>query len=220
MDGWISVSLGDAFQTITGSTPPKSNKENYGTHIPFVKPPELNDCEVYDASDNLSEAGAELARVLPEKSILVSCIGNLGKIGINTKPVAFNQQINAIVPGDTAVPEFMFYQTLSPQFQDMLTSLAAGTTVSIVNKSKFNSIPIVLPPLPEQQRIIAILDKAFEGIDAAVANTEQNLANARELFESYLNNVFTEKGKGWVEKKLGEVFQIKPPKKEAKQKLA
>ena len=58
--------------------------------------------------------------------------------------------------------------------------------------------------LPEQKRIVAILDEAFAGIATAVANTEKNLANARELFESYLNAVFTQKGEGWVEK-LGDI---------------
>ena len=66
---------------------------------------------------------------------------------------------------------------------------------------------ITLPPLPEQKRIVAILDKAFEGIDKAIANTEKNLANARELFESYLNNVFSQKGDGWVEKRFEEVCE-------------
>jgi len=67
----------------------------------------------------------------------------------------------------------------------------------------------VLPPLPEQKRIVAILDEAFEGIDRAIANTEKNLANAREIFESYLNEVFTQKGDDWVDKTLGEVYTFK-----------
>jgi len=75
---------------------------------------------------------------------------------------------------------------------------------SVIRKI-YNDIP--LPPLPEQKRIVAILDEAFAGIDAAIANTEKNLAHARELFESYLNAVFTQKGDGWVEKKLGEVCE-------------
>ena len=64
---------------------------------------------------------------------------------------------------------------------------------------------ITLPPLSEQKRIVAILDEAFDYIATAVANTEKNLVNARELFESHLNTIFTQKGDGWVEKTLGEI---------------
>ncbi|MCC3303815.1 restriction endonuclease subunit S [Sneathiella sp. HT1-7] len=81
----------------------------------------------------------------------------------------------------------------------------AGTTMIHVTKRSMEAREILLPPLPEQQRIVAILDEAFAGIDAAIENTKRNLANARELFESYLNNVFTQKGDGWSEKRLREI---------------
>jgi type I restriction enzyme S subunit len=70
-------------------------------------------------------------------------------------------------------------------------------------------IKIALPPLDEQKRIVAILDEAFEGIDRAIANTQKNLANARELFDSYLNSIFSQKAEGWEEKKLGDICQVK-----------
>lgn len=208
-EGWISGQLGELYETLTGGTPPKIMKHLYGNDVPFVKPPELLNAPIDSAEDNLSYEGAEMARVLPPKSILVSCIGNLGKVGMNTIPVAFNQQINAIKPNPKlAIPEFVFYQVMTPSFLDQLQKLSSGTTVPIVNKSKFNSISVCIPPLPEQKRIVAILDEAFEGISAAVANAEKNLANARELFESYLNAVFTQKGEGWAEKPLSEVCSI------------
>ncbi|MBD2428406.1 restriction endonuclease subunit S [Phormidium sp. FACHB-1136] len=75
-----------------------------------------------------------------------------------------------------------------------------------VQKVKNTKIPI--PPLDEQKRIVAILDEVFEGIDAAIANTEKNLANARELFESYLNTIFTRKGDDWEKKKLKDLVNI------------
>lgn len=84
----------------------------------------------------------------------------------------------------------MFYQALSDGFQQQLAAMSSGTTVSIVNKSRFNSILVVVPPLPEQQRIVAILDEAFAGLATATANAEKNLNNARELFESYLVPTF------------------------------
>jgi type I restriction enzyme S subunit len=188
--GWKSATLGEAFITSTGSTPPKSNSGFYGQFMPLVKPPELLDSTLDSAEDGLSEAGAQVARTLPANSILVSCIGNLGKIGMNTVPVACNQQINAIHPAPgKALPEFMFYQTLGGRFREQLEALASGTTVPIVNKSKFNSIEIVLPPLPEQQRIVTLLDEAFDGMATAKAHAEKNLQNARELFESHIYGV-------------------------------
>jgi len=204
--GWTKTTLGAAFATATGNTPPKNNADFYGQFMPLVKPPELCDAVLYSAEDGLSESGARVARTLPPNSILVSCIGNLGKIGLNTVPVAFNQQINAILPDvKKAVPEFMFYQVLSCSFKEQLEALASGTTVPIVNKSKFNSVEIVLPPLPEQQRIVTILDEAFDGIATAKANAEKNLRNARAIFESHLQSVFSQRGEGWVVKKVAEV---------------
>jgi type I restriction enzyme S subunit len=204
--GWQKTALGEAFTTVTGNTPPKNNPELFGDFMPLVKPPELLDAPLDSAEDGLSEAGSKVARIAPPNSILVSCIGNLGKVGLNTVPVAFNQQINAILPDETrAVPEFMVYQVLSCYFKDQLEALSSGTTVPIVNKSRFNSIEVVLPPLPEQQRIVALLDEAFAGLATAQAHAERNLRNARAIFESHLNAVFTQRGEGWVERKLGEI---------------
>jgi type I restriction enzyme S subunit len=76
-----------------------------------------------------------------------------------------------------------------------------------VPKEYIESRPIPVPPLPEQRRIVGILDEAFEGIAAAKAAAEKNLQNARALFESHLHSVFTQRGKGWVEKHLREVCE-------------
>ena len=203
-EGWRKSTLGSAFVTATGSTPPKIDASLYGRFMPFVKPPELCDGMIDSAEDGISEAGSLVARTLPPKSILVSCIGTLGKVGLNKVPVAFNQQINAILPDQNrAIPEFIFYQVMSCGFKEQLEALSSGTTVPIVNKSKFNSIEIVLPPLSEQQRIVGILDEAFDGIATAKANTERNLQNARDLFESYRQAILTRNSKGWIETTLG-----------------
>ncbi len=191
--------LSAAFNTVTGMTPPKRRQELYGDAIPFVKPPELLDCVLDSAGDGLSTEGAGEARILPVGSVLVSCIGNLGKVGLNSVPVAFNQQINAILPcPERAIPKFLFYQAKSPGFQDQLNALASGTTVPIVNKSKFNSIGVALPPLDEQKRIVAILDEAFAEIEAANANVEANVDNAQSLFDSAFGSITgTSRHRGW-----------------------
>lgn len=83
-----------------------------------------------------------------------------------------------------------------------------NTMISQVTKYMLDAIRVPLPPLPEQQRIVGILDKAFESIASAKANAEKNLQNARALFESHLQSVFTQRGPGWVEKKLSDVCAI------------
>ena len=82
--------------------------------------------------------------------------------------------------------------------------LQTGASYPAVNDSQVKGEPISHPPLAEQRRIVAILDEAFAGLDAMRANAENNLQNARDLFDSYLNAVFSEKGEGWVETTIGD----------------
>ena len=89
-----------------------------------------------------------------------------------------------------------------------LLEFVSGMTVPKLNQGSLREIPIPLPPLPEQQRIVIILNEAFECIAIASANAKKNLANARELFESYLQSVFTNKGEGWEGKTLGEIADV------------
>lgn len=90
-----------------------------------------------------------------------------------------------------------------------IEDVTAFATVKHISSKQIEAIEIPLPPLQEQQRIVAILDEAFSAIDKAKANTEQNLKNAKELFESELQRVFSEKGDGWEEKKLNEITEVK-----------
>ena len=97
---------------------------------------------------------------------------------------------------------------LYSQSDDYLTTVAkecTGTTRNRISRSNLGLTPIPVPPLAEQQRIVGLLDEAFEGLATAKANAEKNLQNARALFESHLQSVFTQRGPGWVEKPLAEL---------------
>lgn len=189
--GWTSGPLGDLFSTATGTTPSKGSAANFGGPIPFVKPPELQNGVVTSTADSLTATGATEAKILPVDSVLVSCIGILGKVGLAGVPVGFNQQINAILPRpDIANPSFIFYQAQSPKFQDQLMSRSSGTTISIVNKSKFNEINIVLPPLQEQHKIVEILDEIFEKIAELETLYSRKIAALAELKQSVLQQAF------------------------------
>lgn len=94
--------------------------------------------------------------------------------------------------------QFLFY-FLEWDKELLKLEKGAGTTMIHVSKGSMEERDILVPPLTEQQRIVAILDEAFEAISAARANAEQNSQNARALFESYLQSVFSQRGDGWVD---------------------
>ena len=102
------------------------------------------------------------------------------------------------------IPEFFKYFSQSLDYLKAVEAETTGTTRKRISRSKLGQVAIPVPPLPEQQRIVGILDEAFGGIATAKANAEKNLQNARALFESHLQSVFTQRGEGWVEKTLEE----------------
>jgi len=99
--------------------------------------------------------------------------------------------------------EFINFWLKSPHFFDQLDR-GNGATVDTLTIQKLQSVGIFLPPLPEQHRIVSILDEAFAGLATAKANAEKNLQNARALFESHLQSVFSQRGKGWGETTVGD----------------
>ena len=103
------------------------------------------------------------------------------------------------------IPEFFKYFSQSLDYLKAVEAETTGTTRKRISRRKLGQVAIPVPPLPEQQRIVGILDEAFDGIATAKANAKKNLQNARALFESHLQSVFTQRGKGWVEKRLEEI---------------
>lgn len=107
--------------------------------------------------------------------------------------------VKLLKPREFLFPKYLFYRLQIAN----LDSLGYARHYKLLKE-----LEIDYPSIQEQKRIVAILDKAFGGIDMAIANTEKNLANARELFESHLQSVFTQQGDGWVKKTLGELSRI------------
>jgi type I restriction enzyme S subunit len=106
------------------------------------------------------------------------------------------------------LPEFvlLFFQTAG--YWQSIKEGSSGSAQGGFNATKLGALKIPVPPLPEQQRIVGVLDEAFEGLATAKANAEKNLQNARVLFESHLQSVFTQRGKDWVSKPLGALCDI------------
>jgi type I restriction enzyme S subunit len=104
--------------------------------------------------------------------------------------------------------DYFYYLLSSDITQSQFSRLASGAIVQNISSDLVKMAVLPIPPLPEQQRIVGILDEAFAGIATAKANAEKNRQNARVLFESHLQAVFTQRGEGWIEKRLNELSKI------------
>jgi type I restriction enzyme S subunit len=149
--------VGDIFEVVTGNTPSSTEDKFYGGGIPFVRPGDLDQQgPIENTETTLTEEGLDEARRLPEGTVLVSCIGNLGKVGILGSVGSTNQQINALLPTNRVLPKFAYYWAKT--IRTWLEQNASATTVSIVNKSRFSEAPFPVMPLSRQRRIVAKLD--------------------------------------------------------------
>ena len=217
-EGWETEKLIDLGQIQTGTTPSTKNNDYYGDYIPFIKPPNFKKDGTIDYDDSgLSLKGLEKGRLIKENSVLMVCIGaTIGKTGINSIPVSCNQQINAFTPNPELSPKFFYYLLSSNLFFKKVMKQSSQATLPMINKTKWQNIEVTYPKsLHEQKQIVKLLDQAFEAIDQAKANIEKNIANAKELFQSKLNEVFSQpvrsadgKDEGWEEKTLGEVCYV------------
>ena len=189
-EDWIEVELQEVFETVTGNTPSKQEIDNYGQDIPFIKPPDITNSAIKSISEYLSNKGKLKARVLPSNSVLITCIGNLGRVGFNKVEVAFNQQINAILPTDFIDFKFTFYQAQSGSFRNQLESLSTSTTVALVNKSSFNSVKIEVSPLPIQRAIVSKIEALFSDLDNGIANFKKAQEQLKIYRQSVLKKAF------------------------------
>ncbi len=193
MGGWQSVTIGDVCQLINGGTPKTKVAEYWDGPHTWITPAEMGGrASPYITAtrrtlsvDGLNKCSASL---LPPRSVILSSRAPIGHLVINEVPMATNQGCKGLIPGDDLHYKFLYYYLYG--IVDALNDLGSGTTFKELSATRLKAVPIPLPPLPEQERIVAILDEAFAAIATATANAEKNLANARELFESELNRIF------------------------------
>ena len=133
---------------------------------------------------------------------------NTGNVTLNTidEPFSLLSSVCLIkTKPERLSPAFLKYYIQSPNGLNQIIGQMTGAAIRRIVLRDIKAATIPLPELSEQKRIVGILDEAFDGIATAKANAEKNLQNARALFESHLQSVFTHRGKGWVEKSLEEV---------------
>lgn len=144
--------------------------------------------------------------IIPANNVIIATRVGLGKICLLDKDTAINQDLRGVIPKKSNIDIrylFRWFQSIS----HIIESEGTGATVKGVKLPFIKALKIPLPSLSEQKRIVAILDNVFAGIATALTNTEKNLANARELFESYQKSIFGENGEIWIQKKLGDICE-------------
>lgn len=129
MNEWVEYSIRDIGTIVTGNTPPKKNPENYGGELVWIKPPDLDKKKFISKSeDTISDIGKEKVRLLPKGSVLVSCIGNIGKIAISDCELCTNQQINSIIPNNNVVDSIFLYYAIK-RMKPYLEMIASSAVV-------------------------------------------------------------------------------------------
>ena len=211
---WEYKKLGEIGTIITGSTPSTKDNSNYlPQEYCFVKPSDLIEygiSKIEETEFYVSKKGFSISRALPAGSVLVSCIGSIGKIGVLTKEACSNQQINAIVPFDNIDSFYLAYILSGMKYK--FKEIANAPVVPIINKTAFSKIIIPIPPKTTQLSIVAELDKLNEMIRLK----KQQLEDYDQLTQSIFYEMFgdpVENEKGWEVKKLGDVCEVTSAKR-------
>jgi type I restriction enzyme S subunit len=203
--GWERKKIGETCEVVNGGTPKTGVPEYWNGKHRWITPAEMGKraTPYVSATERMiSDLGLRnsSAQLLPPQSVILSSRAPIGHLVINTEPMATNQGCKGLIPGTQLQHKFLYYYLSS--IVELLNSLGTGATFKELSGGKLKEVTIPVPSLTEQQRIVGVLDKAFEGLATAKANAEKNLQNARALFESHLQSVFAQRGKGWVGRQL------------------
>ncbi|MBK7002956.1 MAG: restriction endonuclease subunit S [Rhodoferax sp.] len=185
--GWVWMRLGEIGISQTGTTPPSKDAENLGNFIPFIGPGDIKNSVINYSGEGLSEIGLSKGRLIEKGSVLMVCIGgSIGKHAVNNRDVTCNQQINTLTPYKPVSVYFLFYSMGAEWFQKNVISQAGGSATPIINKQKWSSILVPLPPTFEQHRIVAKIDQLMalcDTLDQQIAAAAQKQA---ELLEAVM----------------------------------
>ncbi|HBJ37130.1 MAG TPA: hypothetical protein DDZ51_20730, partial [Planctomycetaceae bacterium] len=202
--GWERKTLGDVCEIIMGTSPPGDTYNTTGQGVPLINGP----VEFSPGSfgRTIRSKFTTAPNKLCKKNDLILCVrgSTTGKMNIAGFDACIGRGVAAIRSREYQ-PWVNHY--VSSKTQDIY-DLGTGSTFPNISISALSTLAINVPPLDEQQRIVGVLDEAFAGLATAQANAEKNLQNARALFESHLQSVFTQRGKGWVETTLDDEVEF------------
>ena len=211
---WPLVRLGDVCEFERGLTYSKTDEVEFSTNVVL----RANNVDlitnqlIFDELRYISDKVYVPPTKKIKKDSLIICTASgskshLGKVAYidDDYNFAFGGFMGLLIPLKIIHPKYFFYMMISPEYKSFIDSLSNGSNINNLKYSDLQMFQLPLPPLAEQQRIVARLDAAFAAIAEASAAAESNLRNARALFDSYLDQVFSTRGAGWVERRLGDV---------------
>jgi type I restriction enzyme S subunit len=190
---WSLARLDECGEIVTGNTPSTADRSLYGGKLAFLKPTDLDSgFYVTGGRETLSAAGARVARIAPANATLVTCIGaTVGKTGFTHIEAAFNQQINAILPHNSVVPEWLYLCLVSPYGRAAVIDNASATTLPILNKSRFSAIRVPLPSAVEQAEAVRLTLRLLEAADEAEKDIEYQHRQSERVRQSILSAAFS-----------------------------
>lgn len=164
---WQKITIGNLGTIVTGKTPTTKRSEYWNGEVPFVTPKDLQGIKhIFYTERLITDEGMKSVKgsILPPNSVCVSCIGNIGYVGMTTQECISNQQINSIVPNENYNSDFVYY-LMKNLWLFFKNYEGQSTTLSILNKTQFSKIEIWVPKLETQKNIAEILSTLDEKIE-------------------------------------------------------
>lgn len=184
---WKKYQIKQLGKVITSSTPSTKHSEYYNNKdgIPWVTPTDIHQNITYSSARKISKKGQKIARIVPQNTILVTCIASIGKNTILGQMGSFNQQINGLIP-DFKKYDLYFLFTQTEFWSLKMKQLASAGTMQIVNKKEFENIENFIPNLNEQQKIGSL----FLQLDNCVSDAQKKITSFKQIKNFLLQNMF------------------------------
>jgi type I restriction enzyme S subunit len=193
-EGWCWTSLGNAFAVEVGATPSRQRPDYWAGGVPWVSSGEVQFCRIKKTRETISREGLSntSTKIHPKGTVLLGMIGQgrtRGQVAILDIEACNNQNCAAIrVSESGCVPEYV-YGWLELQY-DQTRRLGGGNNQQALNKARVEAIPLPLPPLAEQHRIVAEVDRRLSVLDALDRSIDLNLARCSRLRQAVLKRAF------------------------------
>ncbi|MBP6518275.1 restriction endonuclease subunit S [Shewanella sp.] len=189
-ESWLKTNLDTVSIMTTGKTPSTTNEANWNGELPFISPAQVHkNGHILEPVRYVSELGSKTVPVVVKNSILIVCIGTVGKVGVLDSDAVINQQLNAITPLPMVLSRYMFYWSKN-LYPWIIETSRATVNAAIINKSRLSEAPFALPSLEEQAEIVRRVEELFAFADKVEAQVNAAQLRVNNLTQSILAKAF------------------------------